>query len=80
VAALESLYEAREKVKQDLYDITGIADIIRGVSDPSETMGAQQIKSNFATLRIGDHQRAVQEFAREHCPPDGGRDRRPFPD
>jgi len=65
VGALESLYSARDKVKQDLYDITGIADIIRGQSDPGETMGAQQIKSNFATLRIGDHQRAIQEFVRE---------------
>lgn len=63
--ALKALYETRDKVKEDLYEITGYADIIRGVSDPQETMGAQQIKSNFATLRIGDHQRAVQEFVRE---------------
>lgn len=65
VSALASLYEAREKVKQDLYDITGIADIVRGQTNAQETMGAQQIKSNFATMRLGDHQRAVQEFVRD---------------
>jgi hypothetical protein len=65
VAALNNLYSTRAQVKQDLYDLTGIADIVRGQSDPQETMGAQQIKSNFATLRLGDHQKAVQKFARE---------------
>lgn len=62
---LLAIYEARDKVKQDLYEITGIADIIRGQSDPNETMGAQKIKSNFATLRLGDQQKMIQAFVRE---------------
>lgn len=62
---LIALYEAREKAKQDLYEITGIADIIRGNSEPSETATAQQIKGRFAVLRISDSQSDVQRFARD---------------
>lgn len=60
-----SLYEAREKSKEDLYELTGIADIIRGHSDPRETATAQQIKGRFAVLRISDSQEEVQRFARD---------------
>lgn len=59
------LYDARDRVKQDLYEITGMADIIRGASDPSETATAQQIKSNFASIRLEDMQAEVQRFARD---------------
>lgn len=62
---LIALYEAREKSKADLYEITGIADIIRGNSDPNETAKAQQIKGRFAVLRISDSQAEVQRFARD---------------
>lgn len=62
---LRSLYEAREQVKQTLYEITGIADIIRGQSAASETLGAQKIKGRFATLRLDEKQRDVARFARD---------------
>lgn len=62
---LSSLYETREKVKQDLYEITGMADIIRGSTDPDETYGAQKIKSNWASIRLVDMQAEVQRFARD---------------
>lgn len=62
---LISLYEARDKVKNDLYEITGIADIIRGATEALETATAQQIKGQFATLRLSDRQREVQRFARD---------------
>lgn len=62
---LLGLYESRDKVKQDLYEITGLSDIIRGNSEPSETATAQQIKGRFAVLRISDSQADVQRFARD---------------
>lgn len=65
VQTLISLYEARERVKQDLYEITGISDIVRGISDPRETMGAQKIKGQFATLRLDAMQQDVQKFSRD---------------
>lgn len=64
-AVLAGLYESRERVKQDLYEITGIADIVRGSSDPNETLGAQQIKGRFAGQRINARQKEVARFARD---------------
>jgi len=63
---LVSLYEAREKTKADLYEITGISDIIRGFSSGgAKTATEQQIKSQFANLRLSELQREVQRFARD---------------
>lgn len=62
---LLGLYEARDKVKADLYEITGMADIIRGASDPDETAAAQEIKSRFGTLRLQAQQDDVQRFVRD---------------
>jgi hypothetical protein len=62
---LTSLYAAREKVKQDLYEITGLSDIIRGASMASETATAQRIKGQFASLRLTDRQNEVARFARD---------------
>lgn len=64
-ATLIQLYEAKKQIKADLYEITGIADIIRGNSSPTETATAQQIKGQFATLRLSDRQRAMQTYAKE---------------
>jgi hypothetical protein len=63
---LLQLYSAREQVKKDLHEISGIPDIVRGDSNPNETLGAQQIKTSFATNRISDQQREIQRFAREN--------------
>lgn len=62
---LIGLYESREKSKQDLYEITGIADIIRGNTEPNETATAQQMKGRFAVLRISDAQTEVQRWVRD---------------
>jgi len=61
--ALNEAYKAFEQVKQQVYDITGIPDIIRGASDPRETAKAQQMKGNFGSLRVRDRQDAVVSFA-----------------
>ena len=63
--ALSVCYEAFKEQISQVYQLTGIADIIRGDTDPNETLGAQQIKGQFATLRIRDSQAAVSEFATE---------------
>lgn len=65
ITTLIQLYDARERIKQEIYELTGIADIIRGQSNAAETATAQQIKGQFATLRLADRQRAVQRFARD---------------
>ncbi len=65
VAALDQLIMARDKVKQDSYEITGISDIVRGASDPRETLGAQQIKTQTGSIRIRDRQQDMARFIRD---------------
>jgi len=62
---LAGLYDARDKAKDALFEITGISDIIRGTSQASETATAQRLKGQFASLRIRDRQTEVQRFARD---------------
>lgn len=64
-AIILQLDERREKVKQTIYEITGVADIVRGVSDPNETLGAQQLKGRWAGLRISTRQKKFAAFARD---------------
>ena len=61
--ALMSCYQAMEQVKQQIYEIMGIADIQRGQTDPNETLGAQIIKSNNAAGRLKTMQHNVVNFA-----------------
>jgi hypothetical protein len=63
--ALRECYAAREQAKQVVYEITGISDIIRGSTIASETAAAQQIKSQYASLRIKPRQTEVAQFASE---------------
>ena len=65
IQVVNGLYEARDRTKQELYEITGLSDIIRGVSNPNETATAQRIKGQFASLRLMDRQKLVSEYARD---------------
>jgi hypothetical protein len=62
---LNELYNQREQIKKTIYEITGIADIMRGSSSASETLGAQQLKVQFGTMRLDDMGRDVQRYARD---------------
>ena len=61
--ALKNAYEAMAQIKQEIYDITGISDIIRGQSNVIETATSAQIKSQFASLRLKEYQDAVSCYA-----------------
>jgi hypothetical protein len=50
--AIQTLYEQRAAIEQTIYQVTGIADIQRGSTDPNETLGAQQLKAQWGSLRI----------------------------
>ena len=62
---LGQLYVQREQIKTTIYEITGIADIMRGSSVAAETLGAQQLKVQFGTMRMDDSRRDVQRYARD---------------
>jgi len=63
VKAMTELIENRELVKQQIYELTGISDIVRGATKASETLGAQEIKSKFASIAIKKRQDEVAQFA-----------------
>lgn len=63
VTTLRELNDARERIKAQIYELTGISDIVRGASKASETLGAQQIKAQFAGVRIEKLQNEVARFA-----------------
>jgi len=65
VAVLESLYEARDRQKAIIDEITGISDIIRGATDPDETAKAQELKQTNASVRLQRMQKEVQRYAKD---------------
>lgn len=65
VATLRELLVARENCKRVIYEITGISDIVRGATVASETATAQEIKSQWGTLRLKRRQKEVQRYARD---------------
>lgn len=65
VAALNEAYQAMEAVKNEIYELMGISDIVRGSSDPQETYGAQKLKGQYGSMRLRSNQEAVVKFATE---------------
>lgn len=61
--ALKEAYAAFEQVKSQIYELTGISDIIRGETSPSETATAQQIKNSYASMRLKTYQDEVERFS-----------------
>lgn len=61
--ALLVCYQARKDVQAQIYEITGISDIVRGQGMASESATAQQIKGQYAGLRLKSMQETVALFA-----------------
>jgi hypothetical protein len=62
---LTSLYDARDRQKAIIDELTGIADIMRGATDPNETLGAQELKSTYGSVRLQKMQKEVQRYAKD---------------
>lgn len=67
VAQVLQLLQAEfEAVKELLKEVTGLSDIVRGGdSNQYETAQAQQMKAQFASVRMNGDQRLVHEFVRD---------------
>ena len=63
--ALQGCIQARKQLIDDVYQVTGIADIMRGDTDPEETAAAQRIKANWGSSRVRDRQKELARFARD---------------
>jgi hypothetical protein len=62
---LGELHTQRDLRKQTIYEVCGIADIMRGATDPQETLGAQKIKTHFGASRLKKRQEKVQKWIRD---------------
>lgn len=61
--ALKEAYAAMEQVKGQVYEITGISDIVRGQTNANETLGAQKLKSQYVGMRLRTMQEDVALYA-----------------
>ncbi len=59
------LINLRRQLIEDVYQITGISDIMRGSTQASETLGAQQLKSQYGSVRIRERQNEMIRLARD---------------
>lgn len=59
------LVELRRQVIDDVYQIMGLSDIMRGSTEKDETLGAQQLKAQFGSVRIRDKQAELVRIARD---------------
>lgn len=62
---ITSLVALRKQLIEDVYQITGISDIMRGETDPNETKGAQVLKSQYGSIRIRERQGEMVRIARD---------------
>jgi hypothetical protein len=65
IQVLKGCFETRAQILNDIYQITGLSDIIRGESNPNETATAQRLKGQWGSLRVRDRQKELQRFARD---------------
>ncbi len=62
VVALQTLSTRRKEIIESIYEITGVSDIMRGVSNSNDTATAVNKKTNFGTLRNQDRQNDMNRF------------------
>jgi len=62
---LTALFREREAIVAQIFEITGVADIQRGATDPRETKGAQAIKANYASRRTLVPKQDIERYFRD---------------
>lgn len=55
----------RKQLKDDVREITGISDLMRGDTDPNETAHAQNLKAQYGSSRMGDRKKELARVARD---------------
>jgi hypothetical protein len=65
ITVVQACVELRKQLVEDVYQIIGISDIMRGATDPQETEGAQQLKAQYGGTRIKDRQAEIARFCRD---------------
>ncbi len=61
---LSILEQQKKEAKEQIYEITGLSDIVRGNTKATETATAQQIKGQWASVRLQDKQSTINTWLR----------------
>ena len=61
--AITGLIEARSRLIDDFYQLSGISDIMRGATEANETLGAQQLKGQYGSVRVRQKIDELQRIA-----------------
>jgi hypothetical protein len=61
--AIQGLIESRSQLINDFFQLSGISDIMRGASEAQETLGAQQLKSQYGSVRVREKSAELQRVA-----------------
>lgn len=62
---IQGCVELRKQLIEDVYQIFGISDIMRGEGEANETAKAQGIKAQFGSMRIRTRQKELSRFCRD---------------
>lgn len=65
IKTLQAAIQARTQLIQDVFQITGISDILRGQTDPVETLGAQELKAQTGSRRLRNTKDELARFCRD---------------
>jgi hypothetical protein len=63
--AITGLIEARRELFSDYDRLSGISDIMRGETEAEETLGAQQLKSQYGSVRVREKIDELQRIAKD---------------
>lgn len=61
--AITGLITARSQLIDDFYQLSGVSDIMRGATEADETLGAQQLKSQYGSVRVREKSMELQRVA-----------------
>lgn len=67
VQTIQQCVAMRKESIELVYQVTGISDVMRGASEASETLGAQQIKAQWGSIRVRSKQGEMARLARDVC-------------
>lgn len=62
---ITGMIDARAQLFADFDRLSGISDIMRGETEPDETLGAQRLKSQYGSVRVRDKRDELIRLARD---------------
>ncbi len=62
---ITALVALRRQLIEDVYEITGLSDIMRGATEAQETATAQNLKAQFGSVRVRERQNEMVRIARD---------------